>query len=81
MPLFYFHVYDGMLVAPDDEGLELTDIDAARNEAVRGARSILSEDILRGCIDLSGRIEIAGEDGTILLALPFRDAFEIRNDA
>lgn len=78
MPLFYFHVYDGMLVAPDDEGLELANIETARDEAVRGARSILSDEILRGCIDLNGRIEIAGEDGAILLELPFRDAFEIK---
>lgn len=79
MPLFYFHVYDRILVAPDDEGLELANIEVARDEAVRGARSILSDDILRGCIDLSGRIEVAGEDGTILLTLPFRDAFEIKD--
>jgi hypothetical protein len=78
MPLFYFHVYDGILVAPDDEGLELASVEAAKDEAVRGARSILSEEILSGCIHLNGRIEIAGEDGAILLALPFRDAFEIK---
>jgi hypothetical protein len=78
MPLFYFHVYEAMLVAPDEEGLELANVEAARDEAVRGARSILSDEILSGCIHLDGRIEIAGEDGKTLLALPFRDAFEIK---
>lgn len=48
MPLFYFHVYDGMLVAPGDEGLKLANIEAARDEAVRGARSLLSDEILKG---------------------------------
>ncbi|MDB5699314.1 MAG: hypothetical protein JWN69_2118 [Alphaproteobacteria bacterium] len=78
MPLFFFHVYDGVLAALDEEGLELPGLDAARNEAIRGARSILSDDLLRGCVDLSGRIDIVGDDGTTLLTLPFSDAFEIK---
>jgi hypothetical protein len=78
MPHFFFHLYDGTLTAPDEEGLELSGLDAARKEAIRGARSIISDDVLKGCVDLSGRIEIAGEDGRILLTLPFRDTFEIK---
>ena len=38
MPRFYFDVREGPQFVPDDEGLELSDVDAAEREAAVGER-------------------------------------------
>ncbi len=45
MPRFYFDVREGARFAPDDEGLEFPDLDAAEREAATAAGSI-SRDVL-----------------------------------
>ena len=42
VPRFYFHVEDGYS-SPDNDGIELRDIDAAKTEAVRFAGAILKD--------------------------------------
>jgi hypothetical protein len=37
---FFFHIIDGRLVIPDDEGMELSDVFAAQVEALASARDI-----------------------------------------
>jgi hypothetical protein len=76
MPRFFFHIYDDV-VALDDEGLELADIEAARREAVRGARSLACEEVLHGHLHLHHRIEIASEAGDVVAAVAFKDAVAV----
>jgi hypothetical protein len=42
MPRFHFHIVNGKNVY-DESGVELPDVDAARNEAVRFAGEVLGE--------------------------------------
>jgi hypothetical protein len=73
MPKFYFHIRDDAGLIPDEEGMELPDIDAARKEAETGAREILA-DALRAHKEVDGkRIEIANQSGEVL------DSFKVRD--
>lgn len=78
MARFYLHLTNGGGPAPDEEGVELADADAAAARAVEGIRSILADEAKAGRMDLDGRIEIADEGGTIVRIVPFGEALEIR---
>jgi hypothetical protein len=58
----------------------LADLDAARLAAIDGVRSVLSEEMRQGQVDLTGAIEIADGDGNILLIVHFRDAVQLKLD-
>lgn len=74
MPQFFFHVVDSAGTASDEDGLDLEDLSVAREVAVKGARDILSAEVKSGKIDLDWRIDIADENGAVVLILPFSDA-------
>ena len=78
MPRFYFHqnVRDGFLEDPD--GSDLPDIEAARQEALVGARELWASAIRDGRDLLGGSFVIADENGTVLLTIPFDDALPER---
>lgn len=76
MPHYFLHVRNSDYVE-DEEGMDLLDIDAARQAAVLGARSILSEEVKQGEIDLRGAIEIAEGEATVLV-VPFTDAVAVK---
>jgi hypothetical protein len=78
VPRFYFHVCDGDGFSEDEEGLELADAGAARLEALRGARSLMAEELRRGELNLASFIEVEGEGGELLFTLTFDDAVEIK---
>lgn len=77
MPLFYFHVYNDEITM-DEEGQDLPDIEAARREAVKSARALICDDVSKGRLALSDRIDVVDERGDPVLSLPFREAFELR---
>jgi len=54
MPLFYFHVVNGLGEVRDDEGSEWPDLESARRSALSGIGSILREELNRGVIDFGG---------------------------
>ncbi|MFL6862772.1 MAG: DUF6894 family protein [Allosphingosinicella sp.] len=76
MPRFYLHLSDGDRIL-DEDGMIFDNLDGARNEAVRAARDIMSDQVRRGFLSFKDRIEIVGEDGQPLLDLPFREAVRI----
>jgi hypothetical protein len=78
VPRFYFHVRNGLGFAEDEEGQMLPSVQAAREEAVSGARSMLSSEVCTGTLDLRGRIEVTDEQRHIVLTVPFSDAIHIR---
>jgi hypothetical protein len=79
MPQYFFNVHHGGRDARDLEGELRPDLDAAREEAVLVARDLAAELIGNGDpLDLSGRIEVADEDGKTLLNIAFRDALTIK---
>jgi len=76
MPRFYFNLRNSS-VLDDPEGREFPNALAARSHAVAQARALASDDVRSGHLDLKHRIEIADEDGTILLVVTFREAVTI----
>lgn len=77
MPRFHFHVYDGV-DSLDEEGIELFDLDAARDAAIRGVRDLMSEAIkTKGRIRLSDSIEITDPRGLRLHVMRYGDCVEI----
>ena len=77
MPLFYFHLREDGTIVVDEEGIELPDLSAAREEAIAGARSILSDEAKKGRLPLSFRVEVTDEAGDTVMSLIFADAVAI----
>ena len=78
MPRFFFHVYDDT-IALDDDGMDLPDVDAARQEALVGARSLICEEVSKGRVNLRHRIEVEDEDRRPVLTLPFGSAVQVED--
>jgi hypothetical protein len=77
MPRFYFHLHNDV-DAPDPEGKELPDLDAAREAAVRNARFTFAETVKEnGRVNLDHRIDIENEGGLVLDTVWFRDVVTI----
>lgn len=77
MARFYFHIYNGHGETHDHEGVEL-DEGEARGMAVESIRSIVAEEARDGLIDLTGRIEVADQQGDIVFTTQFPEAFTLR---
>lgn len=80
MPRFLLHVAD-TVEAPDEEGAEYSDLWAAREAAIEGARDLVCEQIRQGYLNLDGYIQIASDRGEPLIRVSFREAFEITGAA
>ena len=76
MPRFYFHLRNDLEV-DDEEGIEIPDLAAAREYALFNARSIAAENVHKGHLNLSHRIEIADDAQRIVGTVTFRDAITI----
>ena len=74
MPRYHFRVHDEWGEAPDDQGTDLPDLDAARLHAIAGARSLMSHSVLAGILDFGARIDIEDGDGNVLTSICYRDA-------
>jgi len=77
VPRFYFHLHNDEDV-PDDEGVELADLNAARAYAARCARAMFGEMAKeKGHVVLHHRIDIEDEHQRVLDTVYFRDAVDI----
>ena len=75
MPRFHFNVRDDQEegLIEDEEGVELCDTNAARDEAEQGAREMLANSI-KGGAEVNGKIiEITSESGEIVGTVNLRD--------
>jgi hypothetical protein len=80
MPRFYFHLRND-IDASDEEGVELPDLDAAREKARADARFSLGQTAIdEGKINFEHRIDIADEDGRILDTVWFRDVVKVEGE-
>ena len=77
MPLYHFNIRNGFGFAADEEGLELPSEKEARLQAIRGARSLLSAEVLEGKLDLSGQIEVTDEQNGEVMTIRFRDVVSV----
>ena len=76
MPTYFFNFTGDQ--PRDDIGLELRDPETAFIEAVRGVRSCIADNVLRGALSLSDEVEVSDESGRILFVVPFSEAAGMR---
>jgi hypothetical protein len=80
VPRFYLHIRcDGELII-DDEGADFPDLASATLEACKGARSIMSADILEGILRLDQSIEINDAEGVHVRSVRFAEVINIVRD-
>ena len=77
VPRYYFHLHDRSGPVPDPDPRELSGLEVVREQALKGARSIICEDVRYGRVDLTGRIDVYDGAGELVLSLPFADAVEL----
>ena len=70
---YYFNIRDQDGLICDEEGTELPDMEAAREEARLSARDFAIDDLRRDSPIGSRQIEIADERGTLMGAILVRD--------
>jgi hypothetical protein len=58
MAHYYLNIRNSMGFVRDEEGDDFPDLQAAREKAAEGVRSILSEEVKKGIVDLRGLIEL-----------------------
>jgi hypothetical protein len=63
----------------DEEGLDLPDLEAAREMALDSARELVCESVHQGHLNLDHRLEVVDDDGETLIVLTFREAFTIQS--
>jgi hypothetical protein len=76
---YFFIVHDAGGQADNVEGLDLADLESARSKAITGARSMMSDSIGRGEIDLTAFIVIEDEKGTEVERVAFSEAISVRS--
>jgi len=72
MPRYYFHLEENGHRFVDRDGIELTDVEEAREEAVTGACELMSENVLRRRAADGRRFVITDEDGTVVAENPLQ---------
>ena len=78
MPRYFFNIYDDVVVK-DDEGMELPNLEAARLQALNGARDLIATQVRHGYMERSHWLEVEDAAGEVLLNLTFAEAVEIRD--
>jgi hypothetical protein len=79
MPRFFFHLHNDIDV-PDDDGVELPDLDAAREYARENVLGIAGQTLKeQGRITLHHRIDIENEHGAVLETIMFRDVLHVED--
>jgi hypothetical protein len=77
MARYYLHIQNAHGQAEDEEGIEVASLAEAQELAVTGIRSLLSAEVMNGTMNLKGRIDIADEQGSVVLKVPFKDAVRV----
>jgi hypothetical protein len=77
MPRYYLHIRDEGRLVEDPDGSDLPDLEAARAEALEGARNILAAKVKAGKLIDDQRFEITDETGSVLAVMPLKDALRL----
>ena len=74
MPRYFFNIGQGDEVLRDEEGVDLPNLDAVREEATEAARQIMSQRVLVGDAPDGQKFVITDETGIIVPEFAFKDA-------
>lgn len=74
MPRYYFHIKHGDAITADEEGSDLPDLAAAREEATHAARQIMSWAVQEGRQPDGQLFVITDGEGRVLFEFPFKSA-------
>ncbi len=77
MPRFFLHIRSGSKLIEDEQGLDFADVSGAIHEAGRGARSLMSAEVVDGTLQLDQAIEIHDAQGRHVETVAFADALRI----
>jgi hypothetical protein len=77
MARYFFHLRDHADEYLDEDGLDMTGVDALQRAALIQARDVLSHDMRGGRIDLRYRIDVENDGGIVVYSLPFAGAFQV----
>ena len=77
MPHYFLHIRDGDERLDDPEGGDFDNLAGAKDEALQGARELISECVRVGSpMRLHRVFEIADPEGRIFATVPFADAID-----
>jgi hypothetical protein len=79
VPQYYFHLQNDEWIE-DNEGRDLADLEAAREQALEEARAMVCASVSQGHLNLDHFIEVADETGETLFRLTFREAFQLAGE-
>lgn len=74
MQRYFFHVIGGSRIYRDDEGVKLSDLEAARDYALQDARDLVCQSPEDVQYPADWTIQVCDQTGQELLAVPFSDA-------
>lgn len=77
MPRFFFHLHECGTVIEDDEGIELADLAAARDQAIHNARDVMAGEVRAGRLCLRCVIHIHDTGGARVETVRFREALTV----
>jgi hypothetical protein len=77
MPQFHLNLHDATVDVRDEEGVDVADLDEARDRAIAGIRDFLSHELAEGRLDLRGRIDITDHRGVSVMTVPFGEAVTV----
>jgi hypothetical protein len=77
MARYFFHLHACGTVIVDEEGTELTDLEAVRVVATSAARDVMSAEVLQGKLCLGCCIVVEDGGYNEVLRVPFRDVVNI----
>jgi len=80
VPRFYFHICNGNGFTEDREGKDLSNEEAARNEAILGLRDSGAGELRRGEMNLGSFIEVEDETHRLVMTVNFSDAVRVGNE-
>jgi len=72
--LYFFHIHTEADHIADLEGIELPDLDAVQEEAVRAARELMADHVLQGQAPDQREFRVADAEGRMVLRFRFKDA-------
>jgi len=78
MPIFHLNVFNNVITL-DLDGLERPDLEAAKADAIAGARDLITSDIREGrTVHRSHRIEITDDAGQLLHTVRYGDVVDLQ---